>query len=134
MKALSVKQPAANKIASGEKTIEVRPWPTSFRGPILIVSSKKPNIEPAGCALAVVDLVDCKPMRQEHVDAACCSKVYPECFAWVLRNVRKILPFPLRGSLGLFEVDVNQIDLDADERIEIDHRLSKTATNLVLDI
>jgi len=39
MKALSVKQPWANKIASGEKTIEVRTWYTHYRGPLLIVLS-----------------------------------------------------------------------------------------------
>jgi hypothetical protein len=32
MKALSVKQPWANMIASGKKTIETRKWPTDYRG------------------------------------------------------------------------------------------------------
>ena len=32
MKALSVHQPFAGLIASGEKTIETRRWPTSYRG------------------------------------------------------------------------------------------------------
>ena len=56
MKALSVKQPWANMIASGEKTIETRTWMTSYRGQVLIVSSKQPRIKPAGCAVAVVTL------------------------------------------------------------------------------
>lgn len=47
MKALSVKQPWANMIASGEKTIETRTWMTGYRGQVLIVSSKQPRIEPA---------------------------------------------------------------------------------------
>ena len=32
MKALSVKQPWANKIASGEKSIETRYWKTDYPG------------------------------------------------------------------------------------------------------
>jgi len=42
MKALSVKQPWAGMIAAGLKTIETRTWATGYRGPILLVASKKP--------------------------------------------------------------------------------------------
>ena len=52
MKALSVKQPWANMIAEGEKTIETRTWSTDYRGEILIVSARDPDIPPAGCAVA----------------------------------------------------------------------------------
>ncbi|MEN6356596.1 MAG: ASCH domain-containing protein [Armatimonadota bacterium] len=134
MKALSVKQPAANKIASGEKTVELRTWPTKYRGPVLIVSSKRPDIEPAGCALAIVDIADCQPMRQEHVASACCGQLYPECFAWILTNVQKIKPFPMRGSLGLYEVDIDQFSLDNNDRLKIKDRLTKCAVNLAFDI
>lgn len=105
MKALSVKQPWANLIASGEKTIETRVWATDYRGDILIVSSKQPRIEPAGCAVAVVELTDCRPMTLSDEAAAQCP-IYDDAVAWVLRNVRAIEPFPVRGQLGLFEVDV----------------------------
>lgn len=43
MKALSLKQPWANAIAKGFKTIETRTWETSFRGDLLICSSLKPD-------------------------------------------------------------------------------------------
>lgn len=105
MKALSVKQPWANLIASGEKTIETRVWATDYRGDILIVSSKQPRIEPAGCAVAVVELTDCRPMMLSDEAAAKCP-IYDDAVAWVLRNIRAIEPFPMRGQLGLFEVDV----------------------------
>ena len=62
LKALSVQQPFANLIADGSKTIEIRPRGTTHRGPLLIVSSKRPDVPPAGCALAVVNLVDSRPM------------------------------------------------------------------------
>jgi hypothetical protein len=105
MKAISIKQPWANLIASGQKTIETREWSTPYRGQILLVSSKIPKIEPAGCAVAVADLVDCRVMTKGDENAAKCS-IYPNAFAWVLENVRAIEPFPVKGRLGLYEVDV----------------------------
>lgn len=104
MKALSVKQPWANQIASGEKTIETRTWGTDYRGDLLIVSSKTPKIEPAGFALAVVRLVDCRPMTERDQLEAGCS-IYPDAVAWVFEDIRKIEPFPVRGLPGLFEVE-----------------------------
>ncbi|MBI3852035.1 MAG: ASCH domain-containing protein [Verrucomicrobia bacterium] len=105
VKALSVKQPWANLIASGEKTIETRTWPTDYRGELLIVSSRTPPIEPAGCALALVKLVDCRPMERRDEMAACCP-IYPNAFSWVFREIRRIKPFEVRGQLGIYEVEV----------------------------
>jgi len=104
MMALSIKQPWANLIASGKKTIETRLWDTEYRGPLLIVSSKTPSIAPAGCALAVAELIDCRPMTKRDEAAAHCE-IYPKAFAWVLTNIRPITPFPVKGRLGLYEVD-----------------------------
>ena len=110
MKALSVKQPWANLIASGKKTIETRVWATDYRGEILIVSSRTPKIEPAGCAVCVTELVDCRPMTKADERAACCE-IYPKAHAWVLGNVRPIKPFQVKGQLGVYEVDVSPADL-----------------------
>jgi len=109
MKALSVKQPWANLIAAGEKAIETRTWATDYRGPILIVSSRSPKIEPAGFALAIADLVDCRPMTHQDEPAARCG-VYPNAYSWVLRNIRKIHPFPVRGKLGIYDVKIPSRD------------------------
>jgi hypothetical protein len=105
MKALSVKQPWASLIAQGKKTIETRSWPTDYRGELLIVSSRFPAIEPAGCAVAVVNLVDCRPMTRADEAAACCE-IYPGAWAWVLEEVRAVKPWPVRGQLRIFEVEV----------------------------
>ena len=105
MKALSVKQPWANLIASGEKTIETRTWATEYRGEMIIVSTKSPKIPPAGFALAVVRLVDCRPMTERDEPEACC-RWYPRAFAWVLDDIRKIRPVPSKGQLGLYDVDL----------------------------
>jgi len=60
MKAISIKQPWANRIDSGEKTIETRTLTMDYRGEILIVSSKSPEIRPARYALAIARLVECR--------------------------------------------------------------------------
>ncbi len=105
IKALSIRQPWANLIVSGEKTIETRVWATPYRGPLLLLSSKKPDISPAGCAVAIAELVECRPMRVEDEVAARCA-IYPNAVAWVFKNVRPLDPFPMKGRLGLFDVDV----------------------------
>lgn len=105
MKAISVKQPWVNMIARGKKTIETRTWATSYRGPLLIVSSKVPNIPPAGYAVAVAELIECRPMRPDDKDAACCEW-YPGAVAWVLDKVRPIEPVPVKGMLGLYDVAI----------------------------
>ena len=104
MMALSIKQPWANLIVGGKKTIETRIWQTDYRGPLLIVSSKSPAIAPAGCALATAELIDCRPMTKRDETAAQCE-IYPNAFAWVLTNIRPIAPFPVKGRLGLYEVE-----------------------------
>lgn len=108
MKAISVRQPWANMIASGVKTIETRTWPTKYRGRVLIVSSKKPNIHPAGCAVAVATIIDCVKMTPDHEEFACCD-VYPGAWAWMLEDIKKIDdPFPVKGKLGFYDVDYEE--------------------------
>ena len=116
IKALSLKQPWASLIASGKKTLETRTWPTNYRGDLLICSSKKPKGQgPTGVALCLVEVVDCRPMFPEDEEAACCP-IYPGAVAWELQSVRPLLrPFPVKGSLGIFEVQVNPILLDCGE-------------------
>lgn len=122
MKALSVKQPWAWLIASGRKTIETRTWPTNYRGPILIVSSKKmmtrddfkefrlaftdcPVTMWYGFAVCKANLVDCRPMTKEDENKAGCE-IYDGAYSWVLEDVEPIKPFAVKGQLGIYEVEV----------------------------
>ena len=117
MKALSIRQPWAYLIAQGEKTVECRTWRTAHRGPLLICASARPaglfdfgdgQIAelPGGVAVATVDMLDCVPFGPEHVEPAGFDKMPDRpCFAWILANARTIAPFPVKGRLGLFEVD-----------------------------
>lgn len=110
MKALSVRQPWASMIASGEKTIEVRTWSTNYRGPLVICVSKSPRISqlPTGVALVVVDLVDCRPIVQADAAAACCDVDPDREFAWVLASPRVLSePTPVSGRLGLFDIAIS---------------------------
>ena len=106
MKALSVRQPWASMIAQGTKTIETRTWSTGYRGDLLIVSSKKPEKPglPAGMALCVVRLTDCRPMTTHDEPAARCQ-CYQGAFAWCIENVRPVEQIGVRGRLGIYEVD-----------------------------
>lgn len=103
-KAISLKQPWANLVASGKKTIETRKWSTRYRGDLVICSSQNPKIEPYGKALCIIELYDIKPMAKEYEKKAC-IKTYPRAYAWFLRNLRPISP-PIRvkGSLGIFNL------------------------------
>lgn len=119
MKALSVKQPWAELIALGRKTIETRTWATKYRGPLLICAGKTRHEAvfrwfdswmssvdltvpfPLSVAVAVVDLVDCRPMTEEDCLPAMHELVK---YAWMLENARRVEPFPVKGQLGVFEV------------------------------
>jgi hypothetical protein len=104
-KALATRQPWASLIACGRKTIEVRSWQTHYRGPLIIVASGTPNREgirkhpaysdaPRSCLVALVDLVDVRPMRTKDASAACMRRrdCDPWLFSWVLANPRPLVP------------------------------------------
>ena len=114
MKALSLKQPWASLIAIGKKTIETRTWSTNYRGKLLIVSSKTFDKNypyhnflslglPMGKALAIVEVVDCRKMKKEDEEAA--GLPYrPDLYSWILSDIQKIEPFPVKGQLRFYEV------------------------------
>jgi len=69
---------------------------TRHRGRLLIVSCKHPNVWITGHAIAVVDLVDCRPMTKADEGAALCE-LQDGATAWVLENPRRVEPTPVRG-------------------------------------
>ena len=101
MKSISIRQPYASLILGGEKTIEIRSWPTKYRGPILIVSSASPKIGnlPTGQALCIAHILDCRPSRQSDKKLSQCQINQPS-FSWILGEVIKIPPFPVRESFA----------------------------------
>jgi hypothetical protein len=120
MKAISVQQPFAFEILSGQKTIEVRTWDTLHREDLLICSSGKPAFsrvemeemeEEYGCtflyghALCIVRVADVRNMRKGDEEKALVDEIDPEAYSWVLEDVRPVIPFPLKGKQGFFDVD-----------------------------
>jgi hypothetical protein len=113
MKAISLHQPWASMIARGEKTIETRMWPTNHRGRLLICAAKTVKGQgPIGVAVAIVNVISCRPMTDLDEQAAC----YPNekgRWAWVLYNIWPIPePFPVTGRQRLFDADVPNNVLD----------------------
>jgi len=126
MKCLSLKQPYADLLAFGEKTIELRKWNTKFRGEFLIHASK--NIDIQACERLDIDidkltlgaiigsafLYDFKEYRnqeefnkdkQKHFSIV--TKYFDGYkYGFLIRNARmfkKSIPYP--GKLRFFEVD-----------------------------
>lgn len=106
MEALSIKEPWASLIREGKKTIETRTWGTKYRGRLLLCCSKKPGSSFAGYAFAVANIVHCREMlKMDEEDAMC--ELYPGAYSWILKNIRPIIPFKVKGKLRLFDVDFN---------------------------
>jgi hypothetical protein len=122
MKTLSIRQPWAELILQGRKTIELRTWRTHYRGPILIHAGY--TLETDGCATydvnpaalargAIVGTVEIVEMvefdhdsfaatRDQHLDPG----NWPgDVLGWRLADPQRLeTPIPMRGRLGLFEV------------------------------
>lgn len=126
MRALSWKEPYASLMLHGK--IETRKWKTNYRGPVLICSSKKPyslysvkNISGerqyerilqilgsedmtdknynCGNAIAISNLIDCRPMTPEDEDA-CFVKYRPGLWCHIYKGVWVVKRFPFKGKRG----------------------------------
>lgn len=105
MKALAIKEPYSSMIWNGQKTIETRTWQTSHRGELLLCCCKKPESWLSGKAFAIANLDKITRMDFTHVERACCE-IYPNAFAWILKDIKRIMPFEVSGRLRLFEVEL----------------------------
>lgn len=119
--ALSIKQPWAELILLGRKTIEVRSWSTDFRGMLALHTGKKPAVEALarfpdidasylGGFVGLAELVNVERFTQVGWSRLRSEHMVPgplpgEAFAWFLRNIRRLSkPIGANGSLGLFPV------------------------------
>ena len=107
MRALSIYPDWAMLMYEGEKTIEVRRWQTPYRGELLFCTTqvKIPDCI-SGHALFIATIADVQPFSWKHLDAACLDEMPSEpCFAWILKDLQYIHPFPVKGKQGFFHVD-----------------------------
>ena len=133
-RALSLHQPHALLIAEGIKTIETRSKRTHIRGDVLICAAQKCNAEIRaeiqeyrqtqilhthrystihyGKAMALVEIYDCVPLKEEmRADAALLYNHDIEGkWAYMLRNIRPVRGiYTVKGRQGFFFVDSEQV-------------------------
>ena len=113
MKAISILQPYAWLIVTGQKDIENRTWRTGYRGPVLIHAGKNypkweyeqdlghygqyPTRESMiGGIVGIATITDCI----SHSD----SKWFNGPYGFVLKDARKFDMVPMRGQLSFFDV------------------------------
>lgn len=116
MKALSIRQPWAHDIFTGEKEYEFRSWRTDYRGDLLICSTKLPKYRGMinGHALIIMtlsDVIEVTPKNYRDFDLTRSDLQDGKLYAWHLTGGKVIKPIPVRGKLNLFDVDDNLIEI-----------------------
>lgn len=127
MKVLSLKQPFAELILQGKKTIELRKWNTHFRGDFLVHASKIPDKIsmrkfgfdklPCGFILGKVKLVDIKKYensvehskdRNKHLAGSSWGES-----GFVLENPRRLKKMiPAKGKLNFWNFDSEELEFE----------------------
>lgn len=117
MRAITVRQPHASAILNGSKDVENRGFSTS-NGDLLICAGK--TIEtggenlPLGVALCIVRVVgiiaeidgETVCVSDEISDDDIETQSYnPGSVGWLLRDIRPVEQFPVRGMPGIFRVN-----------------------------
>lgn len=127
IRALSCKQPWAELIARGVKTLEIRGRNTHYRGELAVHASSRYDGSPAAVAayrahigdqmsraqrirdlpagrlVAVVTLTASDPWEPGHLGEAC-TPWRPAAWAWTLNGGRRVdSVLPVKGQLGIWE-------------------------------
>ncbi len=69
------------------------------------VDMPKKALNYTSCAIAIANLIDVRKMIVDDEPEAFC-RIYDGAWAWVFDNVRRIEPFYVKGSMGLFNVEI----------------------------
>ena len=131
MKVLTLKQPWASLVVEGYKEYEFRTWKTKYRGDFLVHAGLGVDKEalkrfeylnldyPKGCIIGKVTLTDCLLVddnlkeelkrKNENVYLGAINKEIDE-YAFKLENVKKIEPIYVKGKLGFWEYDCQDIE------------------------
>lgn len=122
-RALTVKNPYATQLVTAafeddgiiyaEKSIEVRSKNTTYRGDLLICSSRNPDLPgyENGVTLGLVELYDTKPVAEFTPDDWAQTRIPPEKrkaiikgYGWLMRNPRRVIEMPIKGQLGIYNL------------------------------
>jgi hypothetical protein len=148
MKAISIRQPWADWVIQGRKTLELRTWMVSHRGPLAIHASQTINreacrvhgIDPqslnTGAIIGTVELLEIVRLdessfvnqQEKHLAAGFFKPPKPEetLFGWKLANPKPLpKPIPYRGRMGLFSIPDNAIhgERQTDTELHTDQKL-----------
>ena len=118
MRALSLPQPWATLVATGQIRWLMRPWRTMHRGLLAIHARKQPHPEmrsarwrplgrlPLGALVGVVEVVGCRPvdLLPAKILEGGLFPAEPGWWAWELSEARPMAPVACAGGRGLFEV------------------------------
>ena len=128
MKALSFRQPWAELILQGRKTMDLRTYKTAHRGLLAVHAPQRVEKEPSvrfdldpasldrGGIVGTVELVDVIPLDQEtyekHRDGHLAGRSYREgLYGWVLVDPRRLpQPIPMNGRRNLFNIELHLAD------------------------
>ncbi len=122
MKALSLKQPFAELIVSGRKTIEIRKWNTKFRGEFFIHASKNPDKKamekfgfgelPLGCLVGKAKIDNVKKYIDENEFIKDKGKHLADIsygnYGFILKNAERIKEIQCGGKLGFWDISNNK--------------------------
>jgi hypothetical protein len=98
MKAISLYPEYCDAVFDGKKTEEYRAWPTKYRGDILICRTVDPDNNYPGLCGTLAELYDC--VRRNDGG-----------YAFLLRNIRHIKPFVVKGRQRIYNIDIEPSDL-----------------------
>lgn len=132
---LTVKQPYADFLTiptwqdedgnfHADKEIEVRSRNISYRGEVLICSSRSPRLpmRESGVTCGLVELYDTKPVS-EFTEEDWKLTCIPENdrpkkgYGWLMRNPRRVVEKPVSGQLGLYNIVVPKGDITEYPRV-----------------
>ncbi len=123
VKVLSLKQPWAELIVLGKKTIELRKWSTNLRGEFYIHASMNTNIEKCyelgidpsslkvGAIIGKAELVNIKQYNSREElfldkDKHFAADYDIPCNGFLLNNAKKIAPIKYKGMLNFWTADI----------------------------
>ncbi|WP_337961883.1 ASCH domain-containing protein [Brucella anthropi] len=112
MKALSIVRPSGSRIASGEKTLEVRRWKPRLAPSedLLIVENSRflhrdDDYDEDGVPVAIVKVKAVRSFTFADMQAACASYFEDGWFAWELMDIRPIQSTErVLAARGIYEV------------------------------
>lgn len=119
MRAISLWQPWAQLIVTGDKKVETRHWRTNVRGTVAIHAAKrKPDVYfshlsgtkiPLGAIVGLAEIIDCIPMEKMYgsIYDTPTERSYgdwsPGRFGWILSNVVLFeTPIYMNGRQGFW--------------------------------